>query len=115
MKSSLGDLQRAKHILDAIDEISSFVENLDIEQFESSSLIRSATERQLMIIGEAAMFISEEIKDMFPEIDWKGIKGFRNIIVHEYFGISVKMVWAVVVKELPKLKIVSEKIIEELE
>jgi uncharacterized protein with HEPN domain len=68
-----------------------------------------------MIIGEAAIFISEETKNKFPEIDWKGIKGFRNIIVHEYFGISVKMVWAVVIKELPKLKVVSKKIIEELE
>ena len=68
-----------------------------------------------MIIGEATIFISEETKNKFPEIDWKGIKGFRNIIVHEYFGISVKMVWAVVVKELPKLKIISKKIIEELE
>ena len=112
MKDRIGDLQRANHILDAINEINSFVENLDIEQFETNSLVRSATERQLMIIGEAAIYLSDETKELFPEIDWKGIKGFRNIIVHEYFGVSVTMVWLVVIKELPKLKIVSQKIIE---
>ncbi len=115
MKDKIGDLQRAKHILDAIIEIETFVENLTVEQFESSSLIRSATERQLMIIGEASIYFTEEIKLKYPEIDWKGIKGFRNIITHEYFGVSIKMVWAVIIKELPTLKTITQKIIEDLE
>ena len=115
MKDKIGDIQRAKHILDAINEINHFVENLDVEQFEASSLIRSATERQLMIVGEASIYLTEETKEKHPEIDWRGIKGFRNIITHEYFGVSIKMIWAVVIKELPKLKIVAEKIIEDLQ
>ncbi|WP_409012965.1 DUF86 domain-containing protein [Emticicia sp. C21] len=78
-------------------------------------MVRSATERQLITVGEASLHLSEEIKEKYYEIDWRGIKGFRNIMTHEYFGISVKMVWVVVINELPKLKKVAEKIIKELE
>jgi uncharacterized protein with HEPN domain len=110
MRSKLGDRQRAQHILDAIAEIEQYVENLTLEAFEQNSLVRHATERQLTIIGEAANAITEETRTRFPELDWKGIRGFRNLIVHEYFGISVSMVWAVVIKELPLLKQVADKI-----
>lgn len=115
MKGRFGDLQRAQHILEAIEEIENFVGTLTYDNFESNSLVRSATERQLITIGEASLHLSEEIKEKYDEIDWRGIKGFRNIMTHEYFGISVKMVWVVVINELPKLKIVAEKIIKELE
>lgn len=111
----MGDLQRAYHIRDAILEIESYVENLTLELFEQNSLVKSATERQLMIIGEAANYATEETRSKHPEVDWRGIRGFRNIIVHEYFGVSVRMVWAVVIKELPKLKQVAAAIILDLE
>jgi uncharacterized protein with HEPN domain len=109
----LGDRQRALHLLAAIAEIEQYVENFDLETFEQNSLVRHATERQLTIIGEAANAITEETRNRFPELNWKGIRGFRNIIVHEYFGISVSMVWAVVIKELPTLKRVAERIVDE--
>ncbi|PLK45863.1 DUF86 domain-containing protein [Emticicia sp. TH156] len=114
MKGRFGDVQRAQHILDAIKEIESFVGTLNYEEFQASSLIRSATERQLITIGEASWHLSDEVKNKYDEIDWRGIKGFRNIITHEYFGISVKMVWVVLINELPKLKQVAEKIIKEI-
>ncbi|WP_247232854.1 HepT-like ribonuclease domain-containing protein [Telluribacter sp. SYSU D00476] len=85
--------------------------DLDFEKFKFNSLVRSATERQLTIIGEAVNALSVETKAKYTSIDWRGIKGFRNIIVHEYFGVSVRMVWVVVVKELPVLKEVVQQII----
>ena len=112
---NLDDLQRAKHIKLAIEYIEKFVENLDIQEFENDILVKSATERQLMIVGEASNHISEEIKQQYPNINWRGIRGFRNIVVHEYFGSSTNILWSVVVKELPKLKIVIQQIINQLE
>ena len=112
---NLEDLQRAKHIELAIEYIEKFVEGLDIQAFENDILVKSATERQLMIVGEASNHISDEIKQQYPDINWRGIKGFRNIVVHEYFGSSTNILWSVVVRELPKLKLVIQQIISQLE
>lgn len=92
MKRPLDDVRRARHILDAIAEIGGYTADFDLARFEQDSLVRSATERQLTIIGEAANALTPTTRDQFPHIDWRGIRGFRNIVVHEYFGMSVRMV-----------------------
>jgi uncharacterized protein with HEPN domain len=51
--------------------------------------------RNFEIIGEAASRLPEEFKDGFPEIDWHRIRGFRNRIVHDYFGIDYSIVWTI--------------------
>jgi uncharacterized protein with HEPN domain len=61
-------------------------------------------ERQFEIIGEATASISDELKQKQTNIEWYKIKAFRNVIAHEYFGISQKQVWNVIVNDLPRLK-----------
>jgi uncharacterized protein with HEPN domain len=112
---NLDDLARAKHILDAINYIEQFVEGFDLEHFEKDILVKSATERQLTIVGEASNHLTEEIKAQFPDINWRGIRAFRNVVIHEYFGSSVNIIWTVILQELPKLKIVIQQIINQLE
>jgi uncharacterized protein with HEPN domain len=104
MRHELGDKQRLLHIIEAINDIEKFLIDFEFEGFNQSKLHRSATERQLEIIGEAASQISEELKSKYPEIEWQPIKRFRNVIAHEYFGVSVQILWGVVIKELPVLK-----------
>lgn len=74
----------------------------------------SATERQLEIIGEAVAAISSETKSKFPEVEWQPIKQFRNVIAREYFGVSIQILWGVVQKELPVLKLQVQNILREL-
>jgi uncharacterized protein with HEPN domain len=109
MKPELGDKQRILHILDALQNIEDFLENFDFEVFNKSKLHRAATERQIEIIGEATAAISDTLKEKYPTIEWQPIKRFRNVIIHEYFGVSVQILWGVVQKELPKLKIQLQK------
>lgn len=104
MKPELGDKQRLLHIQDAIRLVEEFLSNLNEADFRASALHRSAVERQLEIMGEAANAISDELKNSFPEVDWQPIRRFRNVIVHEYFGVSTQILWGVVQKELPTLK-----------
>jgi uncharacterized protein with HEPN domain len=85
-----------------------------LENFTNSKLHRAATERQLEIIGEATAAISESLKLKYPEIEWSPIKRFRNVIIHEYFGVSLQILWGVVQKELPTLKIQMKKILSEI-
>ena len=59
---------------------------------------------QIQIIGEAVSNISELLKSQYPDIEWKQIKGTRNIIAHEYFGIDYEIVWEIAKNGLPELK-----------
>jgi uncharacterized protein with HEPN domain len=104
MKPELGDKQRLLHIRDAILLIEGFLKELDEDQFRNSQLHRSATERQLEIIGEASNSISDGLKSKFPEVEWQPIRRFRNVIVHEYFGVSHQIIWGLIKNELPVLK-----------
>lgn len=103
------------HILDALQNIEDFLENFDFEVFNKSKLHRAATERQIEIIGEATAAISDTLKEKYPTIEWQPIKRFRNVIIHEYFGVSVQILWGVVQKELPKLKIQIQQILNDFD
>lgn len=114
MKHSLGDRERLLHILEAIENIEQFLQSMGFDEFIGSKLHRAATERQLEIIGEATAAISDELKAKYSKIEWQPIKRFRNVIVHEYFGISIQILWGVVQKELPILKVQIQQIIKDL-
>ena len=93
MKNQINDKARFLHILEAIEEINNYVANCDYDEFLLHSMMKNATVRQLEIIGEAASHLSQEIRTSNQDIDWEAIIGFRNIIVHEYFGINYEIVW----------------------
>ena len=104
MKQSLSDELRVRHVLDAIKEIESYLLNISKEEFLASSEKRFATIKQLEIIGEACARISTSIKENYPEVEWKNIIGFRNISIHEYFGVNFQIVWQIAQNDLPTLK-----------
>lgn len=66
-------------------------------------MMLNASVRPLEIIGEASNRLSEHIHSENPNISWRTIIGFRNVIVHEYFGLDDKIVWTVIQNEIPSL------------
>lgn len=106
MKSKLNDLARAKHIADCIVEIELFLKMYSLDDIGINLMFRRALERSLEIIGEASIHLTEETKNNHPNIQWRGIKGFRNIVIHEYFGVDLEFIKLVITDELPKLKII---------
>lgn len=88
----LSDKARLQHIREAIRKIEDFTKSEDELSYAKNELVQSAVERQLEIIGEAANNLSNEFKSKYPEMEWNKLRGFRNIIVHEYFGISTKII-----------------------
>ena len=104
MKGKIGDRQRLLHILDAINEIQSYTENIDVKSFLENSMMRFACVKQIEIIGEAANYISAETKILFTDMEWRQIIGMRLILVHEYFGIDFNLIWQVIIGDLPDLK-----------
>ena len=73
-----------------------------------STLIQDAVIRNLQVLGESARRLSEETKARRPVVDWRGIIGFRNVMVHEYLEITLARVWEVVELQLPMLKNLEE-------
>ncbi|WP_457612440.1 HepT-like ribonuclease domain-containing protein [Methanocaldococcus sp.] len=67
------------------------------------------------MIGEASKYIPESIKDKYPQIPWKRIIGFRNILIHKYFGIDYEIIWFIIRNELPTFRSDIEKILKDLE
>ena len=62
-----------------------------------------AVVRNFEIIGEAANRVDTDFRDSNPEIEWKRIRGFRNRIVHDYFGIDYEIVWQIIDEYLDEL------------
>jgi uncharacterized protein with HEPN domain len=112
MKPPLSDELRVRHVLDAIKEIESYLQNVSLKEFLANSEKRFATIKQLEIIGEACARITPAIKEKYPEVEWNNIIGFRNISIHEYFGVNFQIVWQIVQNDLPVLKQQFSKILD---
>ncbi|MEO8146765.1 MAG: HepT-like ribonuclease domain-containing protein [Bacteroidia bacterium] len=104
MRERIGDKQRLLHIFDAIEEIENYIEEKNFDDFKNNSMMRNASIKQLEIIGEASNYLSTPTKEKFNTIDWSKIVGLRNILVHEYFGIDMFLIWQIITVDLPGLK-----------
>ncbi len=95
--------ERLRDIQEAITHIAKYTSQGRVA-FDENELVQTWVVHHLEIIGEAARSISQDFKDVHPEIPWKQISGMRNILIHIYFGIDRDIVWAVVERDLPLLK-----------
>ena len=93
-----------RHILDAINKIQEYAQDMDFEKFRKSSLVQDGVIRQLEIVGEATKNLSEEIRGKHSDIPWKDIAGMRDKLIHQYFGVDIAGVWETVEKDIPLLK-----------
>jgi uncharacterized protein with HEPN domain len=102
-------------ILEAIDRIREYVQGMDAEAFSSDRKTQDAVIRNLEVIGEASRNLSEELKVRSNQIEWSKIIGFRNILAHEYFGVSVPIVWDIVQNKLDPLRDACTKLLKQLD
>lgn len=98
-------------MLESCDRILEYTKELSFEDFKKNYLVVDAVVRNFTIIGEAAGRIPEEYKMKHPEIEWDRIRGFRNRIVHDYFGIDYQIVWIIIENNIPELRDLITKII----
>jgi len=104
-----------KDILEAIKAIEKFVEGMDFESFKEDDKTSSAVIRKFEIIGEATKNIPQSIKEKYPHIPWKEMTGFRDKLIHFYFGIKYDIVWDTIKLRLPELRNNIEKVLKDLE
>ncbi len=88
---------------------------MDFENFKEDDKTSSAVIRKFEIIGEATKNIPQDIKEKYPDIPWKEMAGFRDKLIHFYFGIKYDIVWNTVKLRLPALKESMENVLRNLE
>jgi uncharacterized protein with HEPN domain len=101
-----------QHIRDALQDIAGYCGS-DHGAFLDDRMRQDATLRKLEVIGQAVKNLSEDTKSRQPEIPWKQIAGMRDKVIHDYFGVNLEIVWAVVQKELPKLRVAVEGLLKD--
>ena len=101
--SKRDNLLLVEDMLDSASKIKKYTSNLTYDDFINDDKTIDAVIRNFEIIGEAANRIDPDFRTMNPEIEWKRIRGFRNRIVHDYFGIDYEIVWSIVENDLDDL------------
>ena len=101
-----------QHIRDALQDVAAYCGS-DHGAFLDDRMRQDATLRKLEVIGQAVKNLSEDTKSRQPEIPWKQGAGMRDKVIHDYFGVNLEIVWAVVQKELPKLRVAVEGLLKD--
>jgi uncharacterized protein with HEPN domain len=92
-------------ILEAIDRIIEYTSGINTaDDFDKDYRNFDATMMNFVVIGEMVDKISDEFKKKHPEIEWIKIKGFRNIVAHDYFGIDAEEVWQIIKTKISTLR-----------
>ena len=91
-------------IIESCQRVRKYSTGLSFEQFSTDERTIDAVVRNLEIIGEAVKNLPAELTDAQPEINWKNIARFRDIVVHHYFKIDMDVVWDIVLNKIVALE-----------
>ncbi len=95
---------RIDDIIEAINKIERYTSGIDFASWQNDEKTVDAVIRNLEVIGEASSHLPVEIQEQYEDVPWGMMKGIRNVLVHEYFGIDLEIVWKTVKDDLPILK-----------
>ncbi len=112
MSSERSDIAYLHDMLEAIQQVQSYVQGYDYEAFLQDRKTRDAVIRNLEVIGEAVRKLSRSLRARHPQVEWRAIAGFRDRLIHDYFGINYETVWQIIQDKLPSLQAELQKIIQ---
>ncbi len=92
------------HILESIDKIARFTVDGKL-RFLQDPMVHDAVVRNLEIIGEAAKRVDDSYRTAHPEVPWRALAGLRDVLIHQYEGVDLERVWAVVERDLPRVRL----------
>jgi uncharacterized protein with HEPN domain len=94
---------RVRDILAALSAIAEYTDGMTFEEFAADQRTLDAVIRNLVTMGESIRWIPEPILSAHPDVPWWTMRGVRNVVVHEYFGVDDVILWTTVQHDLPPL------------
>jgi len=91
-------------VVNCLEKIERYTKGLSFEEFRRNDMLIDAVVRNFEIIGEAVKKIPQGIKEKYSFVEWKEAAGFRDVLIHEYFGIDLEAVWDTLRKNIPAFK-----------
>jgi uncharacterized protein with HEPN domain len=107
-------LDYLQDIYDATGYALSFVAGVTLDDFVDNYEKSFAVTRALEIIGEAARQVPAEVQQQYPHLPWQEMIGMRNVVIHEYFGVNLEVIWRTVHEDLPGLRVALGEILDTL-
>ena len=104
---------RVRDILAGVNAALEYTSGMTFEEFTGDRRTRDAVIRNLMTMGESVRWIPGTIREAHPDVPWTTMRGVRNVVVHEYFGVDDRILWDTVVLDLPPLVAKLEAVLAE--
>ena len=106
-------LFRLEDIVESSALIAVYVQGMSYANWVKDRKTIDAVVRNLQIIGEATNHVPEDVRSRYSDVPWAQLRGMRNILIHEYFGVDTDILWRAVTEDVPRLRKQIQKIIDE--
>ena len=103
---------RVEDIIEAASAIAGYVQGLTYEAFAEDRKTVDAVVRNLEVIGEAARHVPEDVRARFPALPWADMSDMRNVLIHEYFGVDLTILWKTTSVDLPAVLPALKRVVE---
>ncbi len=102
------------HVLESIEMIETYMKNLTKNEFSENEQVQDAVVRRVGIIGEAVKNLPMDLRKKYKNIPWSKATGMRDVMVHDYFGIDINIVWKTTKEDLPVFYKEIKKVYDEM-
>jgi uncharacterized protein with HEPN domain len=107
-------LDYIKDIIDATEKIGQFIKDMSYEQFANDNKTAYAVIRALEMIGEAAKQVPISIREQYPDFAWRETTGIRDVLIHNYFGVNLEVIWKTAIEDVPNLALQARRILNDM-
>ncbi|ONH26430.1 DUF86 domain-containing protein [Pseudofrankia asymbiotica] len=91
-------------LVDNVRAVQDYLEDVTRERWDTDRVLRDAVLYRMLLLGEIASSLPDDLRDRYPDVAWRQIRAFRNLAIHRYFGVDWAVVWKIAHEEPPVLE-----------